>query len=165
MPIGVACCAALVAARNGGTVGFEEPIRAVLAVPEIDRLCPREAPGKTEGLISRRGSELLYGGGQLANCVGDRRVILPHHNDVVGGAVVALFLMVRLMSPAEVPAQKVKLPNVPAVALEDVRPADRQGSERETFGTAVEFVRNAPEAGRIGEAAQAHVSAARLRQL
>jgi hypothetical protein len=45
----------------------------------------------------------------------------------------------------------VKVPGAPAAAPEGVCPADRQGPGRETFGTAVEFVRDAPEAGRIAD--------------
>jgi hypothetical protein len=73
-------------------------------------------------------------------------------------ATVALVLVMvawpghaRPVPPAETPAQEAKLPAAPAVAPQDVWPADREGSERETFGTAVEFVRNAPEAGRIAD--------------
>jgi hypothetical protein len=73
-------------------------------------------------------------------------------------AAVALVLVMvrwqaqaRSVPPAEVPTQEAKSPSAPAVAPEDVWPANCQGSDRETFGTAVEFVRNAPEAGRIAE--------------
>jgi hypothetical protein len=57
----------------------------------------------------------------------------------------------RSVPPAAVPAQQVKSLSAPAAAPEDVWPADRQGPDRETFGTTVEFVRNAPEAGRIAD--------------
>ena len=38
-----------------------------------------------------------------------------------------------------------------AAAHEEVWPAARLGADRQTFGTAVEFVRNAQEAGRIAD--------------
>jgi hypothetical protein len=57
--------------------------------------------------------------------------------------------------PAKVADQEAKSPGTAAVAPtcapDEVWPADCQGSERETFGTAVEFVRNHSEAGRIAD--------------
>jgi hypothetical protein len=66
-----------------------------------------------------------------------------------GGSCLAAVALVLVM--VRWPAQARSAPGAPAVALEDVWPADRQGSDRETFGTAVEFVRNAQEAGRIAD--------------
>jgi hypothetical protein len=51
---------------------------------------------------------------------------------------------------AEAPAQEVKPPTVPT-AFPEVCTDGCQGTGREAFGTAVEFVRNAPEAGRIAD--------------
>ena len=77
-------------------------------------------------------------------------------------AAVALVLVLarwparaRSVPPAEVAAQEAKSPGAPPVAPtgapDDVWPADRQGSDRESFGTAVEFVRNPSEAGRVAD--------------
>jgi len=65
--------------------------------------------------------------------------------------LVRLQAQARSVRPAQAPAQEVKLLGEPAAVPGDFCPVDRQGSGRETFGTAVEFVRNAPEAGRIAD--------------
>ena len=68
---------------------------------------------------------------------------------VSGSCLAALALVLVLV---RLPAQGAPLPGAPAAALGGLWLADRQEpDQRETFGTAVAFVRNAPEAGRIAD--------------
>src|SRR5262249_35693238 len=77
---------------------------------------------------------------------------------VVGGACLAALVLVlvgysaqaRSVPPVEAPSQQVKPPSAPT-AFPEICTDGCQGTGREAFGTAVEFVRNVPEASRAAD--------------
>src|SRR5262245_44977960 len=89
---------------------------------------PARAERERQQQQRRRGWAALAAGG--ARLVAIARVL------VLAGVSARAFPVLR----AKVPAQDVTLTSAPAAAPEDLWPADRQGADRQTFGTAVEFV-------------------------